>query len=460
MTPRLVAPAAILLDRSLLAFDRRAEAPDTIRRAARLLAGALGGPLDRGLIGAIQERRLRRAIPDIARRSPFYRRRFADAGLDPRAIRTVADLGQLPFTTAADLRDWRRFLAAPADRLAAVFTTSGTTGQPKRVYYTLRDLAVITNLSAVALRVGHPGRLDALIALPSANGFWIGGAIAQRTVERAGGLPLPAGTGDPGETLRWLTRFEPNVLISSPSFATILTAEAARAGVRRRLAKILLGGERLGAETRVYLAGYWNAAIFDSYGTTEIGGAQTIALPVCTAFNLNDLHLVTEIVDPASGRGADAGELVFTTLVREAMPLLRYRSGDLARWADCPCGLPFRSIELTGRLDDMVVAGDMNLYGGVLATAVAGVEGASGRVEMVFDQLGLSDRLTVRVEGRDVAPDRVREALGAAYPELRANVAHGLLRLEVEPVASLGEQAKAFRIVDRRAGGDQVGGER
>lgn len=443
-------PAVFVLDPTLLAFDRYAGRPTTIRRAARLLARALGGPLDRGLVGTIQERRLRRAVRDIATHSPFYRERFAASGLDPRAIRTVADLAGLPFTTAADLRDWRRFLAVPDKELGAVFTTSGTTGEPKRIYYTVRDLTVITNLSAVALRVGHPGRLVALVALPSANGFWIGSAIAGRTVERAGGLPLPAGAGDPGEVLRWLERFEPNVLISSPSYAAILTAEAARRGVRCRLAKILLGGETLTADLRAHLADYWGALLFDSYGSTEIGGAQTIALPACTALNVNDLHLVTEIVDPVTGRPAEAGELVFTTLVREAMPILRYRSGDLARWADCPCGLPFGAITLTGRLDDMVVVGDMNLYGSVIAAALGDVDGARGRIELRLDRVGLTDRLTLRVEGRDIVADRGREALFAAYPEMRANVAHGLLALEIETVASLPEQAKAYRIVDRR----------
>ena len=183
---------------------------------------------------------------------------------------------------------------------------------------------------------------------------------------------------------------------------------------------------------------------------TEIGGGQTLALPQCQALHLNDLHLVTEIIDPESGAPAEEGELVFTTLLREAMPLVRYRSGDFGRWAECPCGLPFRAIRLAGRTDDMFVAGDMNLYGNVIAGAVGKVAGAVGRVAAEIDKVNLTDRVRLRVEG--AAPgEEVLKAVLAAYPEMEGNIANGNLILEVEPGADLGQQVKAFKISDKRA---------
>jgi phenylacetate-CoA ligase len=218
-------------------------------------------------------------------------------------------------------------------RLYVVFTTAGSTGEPKRVYFTWRELQMLTNLAAAGLRVGHPGRLWVLIALPIEHGLWIGTPTAIRIVERAGGLPIPVGTADPIKTLQWMGRFEPNVVMSSPSYMTTLTCEAERQGYRIRLDQILLSGEMLSSTHQRYFHEYWGASTSDAYGTTEIGRAQAIALPACTAFSLNDLCLVTEIVDPVTRQAADEGELVFTTLAREGMPLIRYLSGDRARWA-------------------------------------------------------------------------------------------------------------------------------
>jgi phenylacetate-CoA ligase len=400
---------------------------------------------------SIQTRRLRQTPAYAGRRSPFYREVFQKAGFPPAAVRSAADLRQLPFTTATDIRDWRRFLCVPEAECAAVFTTSGTTGEPKRVYFTYREFHALSNFAALALRFRNPGRLIALIVLPTSHGLWIGSASAQRAVERAGGLPLPVGADDPGETLTWMERFEPNLVISSPSCMSALTRRAERAGFRLPLDRILVSGESCSPAQKRAFSAYWGAQVFDSYGSTETGGGQTLALPGCVGMHLNDLHLVTEIVDPDTGEPAEEGELVFTTLLREAMPLVRYRSGDRGRWSACPCGLPFRVVEVVGRTDDMFVAGDMNLYANVIADAVARVNGASGRIAILLDRVDLTDRMVVRLEGSGVEEEAVRQALFTAYPELRTNTANGNLILEIEPNVNLGSQAKGFKVVDRRA---------
>jgi len=409
-----------------------------------------GSSLEAAVVAKVQRRRLRDTMIHTCRHSPFYRELLNRAGLRPADIRTLDDLRKLPFTTSNDIRDWRRFLCVPEEDLAAVFTTSGTTGEPKRVFFSHRDMQVLTNFAALALRFRHPGRLVVLIALPMSHGLWIGSATAQRVIERAGGLPLPVGADDPQETLKWMRRFEPTVVISSPSYLTALTRQAEQIGYRTKLDKVLLGGEILTAAQKARFHDYWGAQVLDSYGSTEIGGGQTLALPVCTAFNLNDLHLVTEIVDSETGEPAEEGELVFSTLLREAMPLLRYRSGDRGRWSKCPCGLPFRAIQLAGRSDDMVVVGDMNLYGNVIADVVGHIAGASGRIEIRVDKAELTDRMLLRVGGSDLREEDVRRALFAAYPECATNVKNGNLVLAVETGADLGSQIKALKIVDTR----------
>lgn len=438
------------VDRALREFEIRTASPATVRRAVRLAEKFLGRGNDAAILRNIQTRRLRSKIQYVYQRSPFYQDLFERAGVHPDEIKTVGDLQELPFTNASDILDFRRFLCVPEDELSAVFTTSGTTGEPKRVYYTYAEMHAMTNFQAAALLISHPGKLHVLIALPLSHGLWMGSATAQRVVERAGGLPIPVGADDPIETLRWMRRFEPNVVMSSPSYMTALTREAERAGYRPMIEKVLLGGEKLTDEHKARFREYWGAEIFDSYGSTEIGGPQTIALPECTAFNLNDLYLVTEIVNPETGKPADEGELVFTTLTREAMPFLRYRSGDRGCWANCPCGMPLQAIQLLGRIDDMLVAGDMNLYGNVIAEAISRVAGTSGRILLRLDKVDLTDRLAVCVEGRGVNPENVKTALFQAYPELRVNAANGNLILEIDAGVELSGQIKALKIADKR----------
>lgn len=440
---------ARVVDWSLRRFDDSVTMPRGVLRAANSLRPNVErGFLSNARVRDVQLLRVQRALRYAYARSPFYRAQFDAHHLRPEDIRTLADVAKLPFTTSSDLREWQKFLCVLEDQLAAVFTTSGTTGEPKRVYYTWREMNALANLGAVALRVRHAGRMVALIALP--QGLWMGSVEAQRVIERAGGLALPVGAGDPQEALKAMRRFAPNMVLSSPSYMTALTREAERANFKIPLDVVLLGGELLTDAHIARFHDYWGAKAYNAYGSTEIGGGQTIALPDCPCLHLNDLHLYTEIIDPQTSEPSEEGELVFTTLTREAMPLVRYRMGDRARWSECHCYLPFGSILLGGRTDDMVVAGDMNLYGQVIADAIGTVPGATGRVRLEFDKAELTDRLRVNVEGHDANAGEVRGKVFAAYPELRENTRNGNLILEIETGADLSGQIKAVKIVDRR----------
>lgn len=429
-------------------FENHNSSPGTVEKVAGFAAKRINSLTGR-LIEDIQIRRLRRSIKYAVSRSPFYMEMFYRLGLRPGDVRTVEDLQKLPFSRAGDIRNWRHFLCVPEERLAAAFTTSGTTGEPKRVYFTYRDMQIMINLSALIMRMGHEGRFVGLIAFPTRHGLWIGSVSAQRAIERAGGLPIPAGADDTRETIQWMKRFEPNIIFTSPSYMAALTREADREGYRPDIEKILTGGELLTEEHKIYFNEYWGAEVYDTYASTEIGTGHSITLPGCSAFHFNDLHLMTEIIDPATGTPADEGELVFTTLRREAMPLLRYRSGDRARWAECCCGLPLTAAKITGRLDDMMVVGDMNLYGRVMVEAISKAPGATGRIAIKLLKNGLTDQMVLRVEG-DAAMEDVRRALREAYPEMETNIANGNLILEVETGANLGAQLKSLKILDER----------
>lgn len=439
-----------ITDRALRWFENYNCSPGIVNKTAGFVVKHINSGNSRRVIRKIQQRRLRSTVQYVAAHSPFYREMFKRLGVRPDDIRTVENLQKLPFTTDDDIRNWMQFLCVPQDRLAAVFATSGTTGEPKRVYFSYREMQMFTNLYALTARMGlAAGRFVGFIALPTRHGLWIGSAIAHRAVERAGGLPIPAGADDTLETIQWMKRFEPNIIFSSPSYMTALTRKAEQEGYRLKIDKVLTGGELLTEEHKKYFHEYWKAQVYDSYGSTEIGGAPTIALPGCCAFHFNDLHLLTEIIDPVTGKPAEEGELVFTTLRREAMPLLRYRSGDRARWVECGCGLPFVAAKVLGRTDKMMVVGDMNLYGRVIVEAISKISGATGRMAIKLLKSGLTDKMVLRVEG-DVGAQDVRLALLEAYPEMETNVANGNLILEIETGADLGSQIKAIKIVDER----------
>lgn len=440
---------AEMMDRTLRRFEERTCQPAIIKKAGGFLQRLVEQGLKSDVVEAIQNRRLRDTVNYVALHSPFYKRIFSECGLRPKDIESIEDLRKVPFTTVQDIRSWHEFLCVPEEKLAAVFTTSGTTGEPKRIYYTFKEMQILSNLYGMALRMAHSGRLVALIALPIGHGLWIGGAIAQRAVERAGGLPLNVGANDLEATLKAMERFSPNVIFSSPSYMTGLTRTAERLGYRTCLDKIILAGEVLTYEHKQLFTGYWGAAVFDSYGSTEIGSAQTIALPECTAFHLNDLHLITEIIDPVTGKPANEGELVFTTIRREGMPLIRYRSGDKARWAECGCWLPLKAIKLLGRTDDMIVAGDMNIYGRVIADAVGNISGTTGRVQITVTKEGLTDKLLIKVEGHATEAE-IREALLKSYPEMEVNLKNGNLFLAIEHVHILPSQIKNVKVLDLR----------
>jgi phenylacetate-CoA ligase len=360
-------------------------------------------------------------------------------------------------TTADDLAEPSRFRCVTEGQIAHVFATSGTTADPKVVFFTAGDLRRGVNLAVAAadllprFRVARPARLVALIALP--QGLWIGSSQAERLVAGSGGLALPIGMPPPDAALKALRHFGANTLITSPSYLAALThgAPAARRPTTVRL--IITGGELLSDEQRSYFVASWGAPILNTYGMTELGGGQAFALPGCRGLHLNETQVLAEILDPETGRASAHGELVFTTLAREAMPLLRYRSGDLGAWAGCRCGLPLRAFTIEGRVGDMFVAGDLNLYGRRIAEALRQVPGASGRVEIVIDKVGDTDRVTLRVErvgGAEVREADVRAAILGIYPEMRASLDARVLEVRIEPVEQLNAGAKAYRVNDRR----------
>ena len=428
-------------------FERRMHSPATILWAARMTGGRLRA-MDAEEIAALQARRVRDLVAHVASHSPFYRTRLREAKIQPERVEKLGDLAGLPFTTGGDLqKDPAHIRCAPQREAAASFLSAGTTGAPKRIDYCFGDVQAAANTGALLMRseVGD-GPVAAAIAMPLQHGLWIGWRHVVWTIERAGGLALTLGAHDAGAVAESMLHYRTNQLMTTPSFALSL-ARAFGRGERPPLSRIVLGADVLDRETIRELAeAFPGAEIHSSYGTTELGVGLGTGWDSETAIVFNELAVGVEIVDPETGEPAEEGELVYTTLARRMMPLLRYRSGDRARFA--PHGAPyaFRAVEVLGRMDELLLVAGSNLPATEIADEARRLVDDPGlRVAIRLDRRERPERLTLRI-GAAIDEERLRARLFDRFPRLAEHVHNGELRLEIETGCDLSSQLKPLAI--------------
>lgn len=426
-----------------------------------------GRPLQR----LYQDFLLRSTVRHARLHSPFYRGLFAERGLDTESIRCVADLPKLGFfTTANDLRhDPWAFLAVPRDRVVYVMTSAGTTGKPKMIFLTRSDWNVVAADAAVGMHYFGLTQRDVVqILYCYGEPGWMVGPFLQATLEHLGPLIVPAGNSASIEQQVHLMRtYGTTVLAGTPSYLHRLTEEA-RSLVdlhSLHIRMMFLGAEAWSESFRAYLQKAWGARVYDSYGMTEMGlaGAGECALQAGLHVMPN---LVVEVIDPETGASLPAGkegELVVTTLGREAMPLLRYRTGDIAALLpeeECPCGIPTPRISrIKGRSDDMVCVGTgENLYPEDLDRAMMGIANVRG-YQLVIGKDGYKDTLSLRIETDSPSPelaqtvvDRLYRGFGFLRHDVQQSQTIAAPTVEFVAPGGLGGRSaiKLRRVVDRR----------
>lgn len=395
--------------------------------------------------------------------SSFYRERFTQAGLAPEDIRSLADLERLPFTTAEDLRDGYPFplVAVPEEQIVRIHSSSGTTGKRKILSYSRKDLddwqemfcrcyemAGVTPGDRVQIAVGY--------------GLWTAGAGFQLGCERYGAMAIPVGPGNMELQLACLIDMQTTVFCSTASMALLLAEEVHRRGAQERLAlkKVILGAERSSDAMLATIRDFLGVEeVYDITGLTEVYGPG-IGLSCRLGGGIHywaDYYLL-EVIDPVTLRPVppgDVGEMVFTTLRKEAAPIIRYRSRDLTRLlpGNCPCGclLP-RHDRILGRSDDVVIFRGVNIYPGQLDEVLARVTGLGSEHQVILDH---------GEDGRDYMLVRVERARGidaAADVNLVRGVESGIkhvlmvsCRVEVVPYGSLPRsEKKTQRTFDNR----------
>ena len=425
----------------------------------------------RAALHALQAERLRATVARARARVPFYRAALAASGLRDGDV-DLTQLGELPFTRKEDLRDHYPFglFAVPREGVVRIHASSGTRGKPTVVGYTRSDLEVWREVMARALAAAgaEPGHL---VQVAYGYGLFTGGLGFHDGAEHMGLTVVPASSGNTLRQILLLQDFRPHGLACTPSFALHIGESMLEQGLDPRkvgLAYGLFGAEPWTEAMRGQLETLWGCAALDFYGLSEmIGpGVATECVEARDGLHLNEDHFLPEIVDPRTGAplpDGREGELVLTSLTKEALPMIRYRTGDVTRLdpAPCRCGrTTVRMARIKGRTDDMLIIKGVNVFPSQLEAALLAVPELAPHYQLLVDRRSAFPTLAVHVEP---AEHVVREWGGfeAARPEIRALCARvaehlrGHLGLNPEiavvpPKTIPRSEGKAVRVVERR----------
>ena len=387
--------------------------------------------------------------------SEFFRRKLDTAGVEPQTIQTVEDLVRLPLTTKEELRDayplgWT---CVPDSEVVRIHASSGTTGRRTVATYTAQDVWDWADMFARCYEYAGVTRHDRVQVTPG-YGLWTAGIGFQAGAERLGAMSVPTGPGNLELQFEMLLDLESTVLCATSSFALLIAEEAHRRSLIDKLALRLgiFGSERWGASMRGRIEALLGIETFDIYGLTELyGPGAGIDCSQHDGIHYWDDYYVVEVIDPATAAvlsPGEEGELVLTTLRKQAQPLLRYRTRDISRLIPepCRCGSPYpRIARITGRSDDMFKVRGVQVYPAQIDTVLSGIGGLGSEYQVVLTREGGRDQFLVRVEGEveEVPAERLSEALRAGL-SVRPDV-------EIVPLGTLPRtERKTKRVFDDR----------
>ncbi|MFF8844080.1 phenylacetate--CoA ligase PaaK [Streptomyces sp. NPDC015127] len=417
--------------------------------------------LGRDELEALQLERLRATLHHAYENVPFYRASFDKAGLRPDDCRTLADLARFPFTAKTDLRDNYPFgmFAVEQSQVRRIHASSGTTGRPTVVGYTERDLDNWADVVARSIRAagGRPGHK---VHVAYGYGLFTGGLGAHYGAERLGCTVIPASGGMTARQVQLIQDFRPEIIMVTPSYMLTLLDEFERQGIDPRATSLkvgIFGAEPWTEEMRREIEERFAIDAVDIYGLSEVMGPGVAQECVETKDGLHiwEDHFYPEIVDPFTGEvlpDGEQGELVFTSLTKEAMPVVRYRTRDLTRLLPGTARVFRRMEKVTGRSDDMVILRGVNLFPTQIEEIVLRTAHVAPHFQLRLTREGRLDALTVRAEARAEATPEQRTA---AERSIAAAVKDGIgvsAAVEVvDPETLERSVGKIKRIVDLRS---------
>lgn len=422
--------------------------------------------MPREALEAIQLRRLQSTLEKVYATVPFYRRKFQEAGITPADIKSLRDLRRLPFTYKQDLRDNYPYgmFAVPMDNVVRIHASSGTTGKPTVVGYTARDILTWSELMARALAAGGASRGD-IIHNAYGYGLFTGGLGIHYGAERLGASVIPISGGNTKRQIMIMKDFAPTILTCTPSYALHLAEVAREVGVDFKdlhFKSGIFGAEPWSEQMREEIERKLHLNALDIYGLSEVigPGVSIECLEAKKGLHIFEDHFIPEIIDPVTGENlphGEKGELVFTSITKEAFPIIRYRTRDVTSLnaEPCICGRThIRMHRVSGRTDDMLIIRGVNVFPSQIESVLMETEGVEPHYQLVVDREDNLDILTVLVEvGELLFSDEVRR-LQQLEKAIAKNIKEYLgvsakVKL-VEPKSIARSEGKAVRVIDNR----------
>ncbi|CAN5166263.1 phenylacetate--CoA ligase [soil metagenome] len=428
--------------------------------------------LTRADLEQLQLKRLVQAAQRTYERVPFYRKAFDDAGIRPDSIKSLADLRHLPFTRKTDLREHYPFglFSEPLANVSRLHASSGTKGKPTVVGYTRADIEVWSEVVARSLAAAgcKPGDI---IHNSYGYGLFTGGLGVHYGAEKLGATVVPASGGRTQQQILLLQDFKARVLCSTPSYALNIAYTLQELGIERDSINLeigIFGAEPWTEEFRTQIEGLLKIRALDIYGLSEVmgPGVSMECLQGRNGLHIWEDHFLPEIIDPKTGEPlpyGEEGELVFTTLTKEAIPVLRYRTGDISKLniERCACGRTMvRMARVRARLDDMLIIRGVNLYPSEIEKVLMQIEELAPHYQLVLERKKALDTLEVQVEITEHLLQRFGKfedghvELTSLTDKIQALLKDGMgLTADVtllKPKSIARSEGKAVRVIDRR----------
>jgi phenylacetate-CoA ligase len=412
-------------------------------------------------IADVQFRRLKWSLAHAYANSAFYRSRFDAAGVHPDDLVTLSDLTRFPFTTKQHLRDTYPFgmFAVPREKLCRIHGSSGTTGKPTVVGYTKSDIDTWAGLMARSIRASG-GRAGDLVHVAYGYGLFTGGLGAHYGAERLGCTVVPVSGGMTERQVTLIMDFKPRIIMLTPSYMLAIQDEFRRQGIDPRTSSLavgIFGAEPWTNAMRLELEQAFDMHAVDIYGLSEIMGPGVANECVETKDGLHvwEDHFYPEIIDPESGAvlpDGSIGELVFTTLTKEGLPMIRYRTRDLTRLLPGTARSMRRIEKITGRSDDMIILRGVNVFPSQIEEQILKCHGLSPHFQIVLDRAGRLDEMTVNVEASVHSADGASRAQSSSELALNIKSVVGVTtRIAVlDPGSIARSEGKARRVLDKR----------
>ncbi len=409
----------------------------------------------------LQLERLKKVVSYVYERVPHYRKKFEEAGVKPEDIKNLEDVRKLPFTTKEDLFvDYPYgLLAVPKEEIVRVHTSSGTTGKPKAIFFTKKDIELGAELIARCLVMTGTTKGDVL-QNSMTYGLFTGAFVMHYGAEKVGVFVVPAGPGNTERQIELMRLFGTTCVHMTPSYALYVASIILEKGIREglKLKRAYLGAEPYSEETRRKIEEMLDIDVYNCYGLSEMGGPGVgFECPAKEGLHIWEDAYLVEIINPQTGepvKEGEVGELVITSLCREAMPLIRYRTRDLTRVIPepCTCGRSHvRISRILGRADDMFIVKGVNIFPQQIEAVLMGIKGVAQNYQIILE--GYNDflvRVEIEREFFDGRIERLLQLKEEIIEKLRAEIQVKPKVELVEPGTLPVSEGKAKRVIDKR----------